>query len=312
MKNGMISFSPTGQLTKKVGTSFSTPRVTAIAADLNDKLSEDFDPVLLKALLIHSSRYPTEVDLQMNDKINQLGFGMPEKPIDILYNNPHEITLVLRYNLKKSEFIEILDFPYPPSLQENGFFKGQISLTMVNSPILEGGQGPEYCQSDIQVNFGTYDNKKVRDINKRTIKNPIGRDGAKNILTSDIYSKKKPKDLEGFARAEKTLVQYGRKYYPNKKYAVDLNDLTPKNKEDFLDDSRSWCLKLEGFYRDFIESKAENERMALSQEFCVIITIKDPHQGKNVYDEVSQLLENNNFIHRNIKVRRDIDISFDS
>lgn len=309
--NGVVSFGPNGDLTTKVGTSYSTPRITAMAADLNDKLSGDFDPILLKALLIHSARYPVDVDLPINEKINQLGFGMPNKTDEILYNNPHEITLILRDTLNKGEFIEILDFPFPPSLIENGYFRGQITLTMVNNPILQGGQGPEYCQSDIQVNFGTYDSKKTRDTSRPTIKNPIGRDGAKNILTSDIYSKKKVKEIEGFVRSEKILVQYGSKYYPNKKYSVDLNELTPTNRDKFLKSPKNWCLKVEGIYRDFIENRAESERMALSQDFCVIITIKDPSQTRPIYDEVTQLLESNNFIHRNIKVRQDIDISLD-
>ena len=309
--NGVFSFDPNGSLTTKVGTSFSTPRITAMAASLNNKLSGDFDSILLKALLIHSARYPEDVDLPINEKINQLGFGMPDRIDEILYNNPHEITLILRDTLKKGEFIEILDFPFPPSLIENGYFSGQITLTMVNNPVLQGGQGPEYCQSDIQVNFGTYDKKKAKDISKPTVKNPIGRDGAKNILTSDIYSKKINKEKEGFVRSEKILVQYGRKYYPNKKYSVDLNELTPTNKKKFLKHPKNWCLKIEGIYRDFIENKAESERMSLSQDFCVIITIKDPSQTKPIYNEVSQLLESNNFIHRNIKVRQDVDISLD-
>jgi hypothetical protein len=309
--NGVVSFAANGNLTTKVGTSYSTPRITAMAADLNDKLSEDFDPILLKALLIHSARYPNNVDLPINEKINQLGFGMPNKTEDILYNNPHEVTLILRDTLKKGEFIEILDFPFPTSLSENDYFSGQVTLTMVNNPVLQGGQGPEYCQSDIQVNFGTYDRKKARDTSLPTIKNPIGRDGAKNILTSDIYSKKKVKEADGFIRSEKILVQYGNKYYPNKKYSVDLNELTPTNRDKFLKQPKSWCLKLEGVYRDFIESRAESERMGLSQDFCVVITIKDPSQTKFIYDEVTQLLESNNFIHRNIKVRQDIDISLD-
>ncbi|MEC2182774.1 S8 family peptidase [Bacillus spizizenii] len=308
--NGVCSFSVNGGLTTNVGTSFSTPRVTAIAADLNGKLNEDFDSILLKALLIHSAKYPNEVDLPINEKLNQLGFGIPNKPQEILYNNPHEITLILRDTLNKGEFIEILDFPFPSCLIDNGYYYGQISLTMVNHPILQEGQGPEYCQSDLQVYFGTYDNKKMRDISVPTIKNPIGRDGGKNILTSNIYSKRGGA-TEGFTRSEKLLVQYGNKYYPNKKYSIDLNELTATNKERYLKQPKNWYLKLEGVYRDFIEGKAEYERMDLAQEFCTIITLKDPSQTKPVYNEVSQLLENNNFIHRNIKVRQDINISLD-
>ncbi|MEW4231519.1 S8 family peptidase [Priestia megaterium] len=318
--NGVCSFSVTGELTTKSGTSYATPRVTAIAADLNSKLNEgkedsegnaDFDPVLLKALLIHSAKYPNEVDLPINDKLNQMGFGIPNTPEEILYNNPHEITLILRDTLNKGEFIEILDFPFPSCLVHNNQYHGQISVTMVNHPILQEGQGPEYCQSDLQVALGTYDKKKIRDTSSPTIKNPIGREGAKNLLTSSIYSKKKVEELKGFSQSEKLLVQYGNKYYPNKKYTVDLSELTAASKEKYLKNPKKWYFKLEGVYREFTEEKAGNEGTNLSQDFCVIITLKDPSQTKPVYDEVSQLLESNNFIHRNIKVRQDINISLD-
>ncbi|MED1002604.1 S8 family peptidase [Bacillus mobilis] len=310
--NGVQSLNTNGQVASNIGTSFSTPRVTAIAADLNEKLSESFDPVLLKALLLHSAKYPNEVELSINEKINQLGFGMPSKANEILYNNPHEITLILRDTLNKGEFIEILDFSFPQSLVENGYYYGQILVTLVNTPVLAENQGPEYCQSDIQVLLGTYNQKVNRDTNAPTIKNPIGRDpGGKNLLTTNIYSKKKSRDIQGFARSEKMLVRYGEKFYPNKKYAVDLKDVTQANKEKFLCHPKNWYLKIEGLYREFVETQAEQNRMGLSQEFCVIITIRDPYKKQPVYNEVSKSLFNNNFIHRNIKVNQEIDISVD-
>lgn len=310
--NGVNSFDVNGNIAKDVGTSFSTPRVTAIAADLNNRIGEEFDPVLLKALMIHSAKYPTEVDLPNNEKINQLGFGIPGKAAEILYNDPHEITLILRDTLSKGDFIEILDIPYPQSMiNEEGIFYGQIFLTLVNSPILAVNQGPEYCQSNIEVALGTYDEKTSRDTKIATIRNPIGRTGSQNLLTSSIYSKRRNIGTEEFARSEKVLLQYGDKYYPNKKFAVDLSELTQGKKEKFLLSPKKWYLKVEGLYREFIENQAELDRMDLSQDFCIIITFRDPKREKNIYDEVSQLLDSNNFIHRNIRIRQDIDIHLD-
>ncbi|EOW9529272.1 S8 family peptidase [Bacillus cytotoxicus] len=307
--NGVSSYNLNGKLKKAIGTSFSTPRVTAIAADLNNKLKEEFDPVLLKALLLHSSKYPIEVDLPINEKVNQLGFGIPSKADDILFNDQHEITLVLRDTLNKGEFVEILDFPFPNSLiNENGFYYGQIFLTLVNTPILASGQGPEYCQSNLEVYFGTYDHKTQRNMDIRTIRNPIGRAGSQNLLTSSSYSKKKDLEKMEFSRSEKTLIQYGDKFYPNKKYAVDISELTKGNKEKFIKAPKKWYLKIEGLYREFIESQAESERLGLSQDFCMILTIRDPFRKQNVYDEVSNLLETNNFINRSIHLSQDIDI----
>ncbi|BBH22543.1 hypothetical protein Back11_38880 [Paenibacillus baekrokdamisoli] len=307
--NGVQSFGPDGTCRKAVGTSFSTPRVSAIIANLNHKLREDFDPVLLKALILHTAKYPEGIEMEINDKVNQMGFGLPTLADDILYNDPSEITLILREGLNKGEFIEILDFPYPESLiDDQGYFTGQIILTVVNSPIVDGEQGPEYCQSNIDVKFGTYDQKTFRDTTKPIIKNEIGREGGQNLLNSSIFSKKKPiEQLKTFSNSEKMLLQYGNKFYPNKKYAIDLSELTSKNKEKYVQSPKKWYLKIEGLYRDAIEKKAEATRIDLNQEFCMILTIRDPLKKALVYEEVSALLDNGNFIHRDIKLRQAID-----
>jgi hypothetical protein len=309
VENGVKSVTSEGKLKKSIGTSFSTPRIAAIAADLHRKIKEDFDPLLLKALILHSAKYPKEVDLPINDKINQFGFGLPSVASDILYNDPFEITLIMRDTLNKGEFTEILDFPFPQSLIDSqGFYYGQVFLTLVSHPIVESLQGPEYCQSNVEVKLGTYDQKTRRDTSKRTIRNEMGRSGAENLLKANHYSRKKSQEINKvFANTEKMLVQYGDKFYPNKKYAVDLSELTTGNKK-YTKAPKSWYLKVEGLYRDFIEKNADIRRMGLSQEYCIIVTIRDPLKKHPVYTEVSRLLENNNFIYRDIQVEQRIDI----
>ena len=308
--NGVQSFGKDGTCRKAVGTSFSTPRVAAIVSDLNYKIKEDFDAILLKALVLHSANYPDGIDMKIDDKINQMGFGVPKLADEILYNDPYEITLILRENLNKGEFIEILDFPYPDSLiDEQGFFTGQVIVTVVNSPILDSEQGPEYSQSNLDVKFGTYDQKTLRDTSKPIIKNQIGREGGRNLLNSSVFSKKKPLEhLKGFSNSEKVLLQYGNKFYPNKKFAIDLSELTNKNRKKFTQSPKKWYLKIEGLYRDVIEKKAEKDRINLSQEFCVVLTIRDPLKKALIYEEVSALLDTNNFIHRNIKLEQAIEV----
>src|SRR5690606_31478841 len=126
------SFSIEGSIIQNVGTSFSTPRITAIAAGLNFKLAEEFNPTLIKALIIHSAKYPEEMKMNIADKLNQAGFGLPSNIEDILYNEPNEITLILQDTLEKGSFIDILDFPFPQSMiDENGYFYGEVTVTLV-------------------------------------------------------------------------------------------------------------------------------------------------------------------------------------
>ena len=41
----------------------------------------------------------------------------------------------------------------------------------------------------------------------------------------------------------------------------------------------------------------------LSQEYCMILTIRDPLGTAPVYDEVTQQLTNENFVHHDVRVR---------
>jgi len=191
---GVKSFSKDGSLSSSIGTSFSTPRITSLAAGIYQELNERFDPLLLRALIIHSASYPKDLKVPIIERTKELGFGIPKTVREILYNSPHEATLILRDSLAKGSFIDVMDFPMPTALIKDGYFTGQITATLVYDPILEPTQGIEYCQSNIDVKFGSYDVKSERDVSKRNILNPVGRHGAQNLLLGNIYSKTRMKD----------------------------------------------------------------------------------------------------------------------
>lgn len=304
---GVKSFDMNGNLSKNVGTSFSTPRIAALATGLYQELDETFDPLLLKGLIIHSASYSENLKIPEAERTKQIGFGVPKNVTDILYNAPYEATLILRDTLSKGEKIDIMDFPMPKSLIKNGYYTGQIIATLVYDPILDPSQGIEYCQSNIDIKFGSYDAKKERDISKSHILNPVGRDGAQNIFRESLYSKRLMKDSQGdFALRERLLIQYGDKYYPVKKYAVDLSELSEANKQHFTTPNKLWYLYLQGLYRDHTEQRAVLERSVPSQDFCLIITIRDPEKQANVYDEVTQGLDTYNFWHSNIRISSEV------
>lgn len=309
VNNPVKSFSPNGQVTGSVGTSFSTPRITAIAAGLDSLLNESFNPILLKALIIHSAKYPEEMRMPIADKIKYAGFGLPTNIKDILFNEPNEITLILQDTLEKGHYIDILDFPYPQSMiDDEGYFYGEMTVTLVTSPILEVSQGAEYCQSNIKIMLGSYDEKIERDMSKPMIKNPIGADGRQSILAMANYSTKANKDIDTQFATERMLVAYGDKFQPIKKWSVNFDEFTDSNKEKYLKAPKNWYLKIEGLYRQFIEEKCELEDRTPSQDFCLIITIKDTKKKGNIYNEVTQLLDNFNFIHSNVKIKEEVRI----
>lgn len=307
VKTGVTSFSKDGSLSKSVGTSFSTPRIASLATGLYQELDEDFDPLLLKGLIIHSASYSEKLLIPETERTNQLGFGVPKSIPQILYNTPHEATLILRDTLAKGEKIDIMDFPMPKSLIRNGYYTGQIIATLVYDPILDPSQGIEYCQSNMDIKFGSFDKKNQRDTTKRNILNPVGREGAKNLFLSNLYSKRLMRDNQTeFALRERLLIQYADKYYPVKKYAIDLSELSEANKQNYATEDKLWYLYLSGLYREHTEQRAKLERAIPSQDFCLILTIRDPNQEASVYDDITQGLDAYNFWHSNIKITSEV------
>lgn len=306
---GVKSFAKDGTLAQGVGTSFSTPRITALAAGIQQELSEDFDPLLLKALITHSASYPREMTVPSIERTKQVGFGLPKSVSEIIYNSPYEATLILRDNLAKGDKIDIMDFPMPQCLIKDGYYTGQVIATLVYEPILDASQGIEYCQSNLDIKFGSYDEKFERDISQRHILNPVGRKGAQNLFLGSVFSKTKMKNKSSdFALKERLQIQYGDKYYPVKKYAIDLSELTEQKKIDYLSSDKKWFLFLQGVYRDHIERLSQLESFTLSQEFCLILTIRDPFYKEEVYDEVTHKLDEYHFWHSNIKIATDVNI----
>ncbi|AGY53761.1 hypothetical protein BRDCF_p1134 [Bacteroidales bacterium CF] len=307
--NPVKSFSPTGGIVANVGTSFSTPRISAIASGLDSMLNESFNPTLLKALIIHSAKYPEEMKMPIADKIKFTGFGLPSNIKDILFNETNEITLILQDTLERGNFIDILDFPFPQSMvDDEGYFYGEMTVTLVTSPILEVSQGAEYCQSNIDVMLGSYDEKVERNMSNPIVKNPIGADGRQNVLAMANYSKKATKDFDTPFATERMLITYGDKFQPIKKWSVNFDEFTEGNKEKFLKAPKNWYLKLEGLYRHYTEEKCEMENRTPSQGFCIIITIKDTKKKGNIYNEVTNLLDNFSFIHSNVRIKEEVRI----
>ena len=309
IENGVNAIAHNGNSVKIIGTSFATPRVTSLLSELNFKINERFNSTLLKALAIHSAKYPSGVDFLISEKVNQMGFGIPDSADEIIYNDPHEITLILQENITRGEFIEILDFPFPESLIDSeGFFYGEIKITLVGQPVLREKQGAEYCQSNLELMFGTYENIKNRDTTKANILNEIGPDDTQNVLLDSNYKSAHIKDTDSEYARERVLLNYGQKYQPVKKYSVNLNEMKSARQRDSLASNRKWFAKIKGTYRDFAETLAIQDGEELNQDFTLIVTIRDTKAENQVYNEVSRLLADRNFIHSNIKIREEIRI----
>ena len=302
--NGVKSFSADGRICRAVGTSYSTPRVAALAAELAGSLKEEFNPLLIKGLLVHSSKHPEEFDDVFENRVEQIGFGLPTKIGDILFNDPNEVTLILMDAVDKGSHIKIMDFPFPSCLVEDGYFYGQVKITLVTAPDIDSFQGAEYIQSDIDVALGTYA-RKIEVVDSKVNRNPIDIEDSQNLLLPSLYSSLKQKSASKVFKAERFLKNYKNghrdQFVPIKKWCIDLEELREGNKKFSLPHERLWFLKLEAAFRNSFESRIKDGRNT-SQEFVLIVTIKDTRGKGKVYNEVTNLLSQFNFIHENIKV----------
>lgn len=281
------------------GTSFSTPRVTSLAANLQHSIGGDFNPLLIKALIVHNADYPIEINKPYDELRREMGFGLPATIDEMLHNDEYECTMVFSHTLEKGTDIVSLDFPYPQSLVDaDGYYVGDLTVTLAVCPILDASQGSEYCQSQVDVLLETFDHVENVQLGQGLMRNEnrMSSDSV-NVLKKDLYGKK---SIESKSNQERTLIEHGYKYQPIKKYHVDLSKMTLANKRKALTSSKKWALKLVGLYREAAEMSMIKDGCALSQEVIVIVTIKDNSKRSNIYLECMRLLQQRGYVHNNI------------
>ncbi|WP_408895296.1 S8 family peptidase [Paenibacillus taichungensis] len=310
-KKGERSIMPDGSERIEPGTSFSTPKIAKLLAELYLALGmsvETFDPLLLKTLVIHSANYLENVTIDGLERLKRVGFGKPRNSREIVVQeSPHSVTLLLKGNLRKKSRIDIMDFPFPKNLIKDNYFTGEIKVTLVYNNHLSKEMGPEYCQSDIVLRMGTYDKLIDRDTTINTILNPIGRSDSKNILLKDVYGKRKITQNTDFLK-ERNLIEYGDKYYPVKKFSANLDEAKDSVQRNHLTKDRKWFLFLEGQYRDFIYQRLDQDDRLLSMDFVLAVTITDPTNTKDVYNETIRELNDHNFEFEIVDVNESVEI----
>ncbi|MFR7634024.1 MAG: peptidase S8, partial [Streptococcus salivarius] len=204
----------------------------------------------------------------------------------------------------KGSNIKIMDFPFPQSLIEDGHFYGQVKITLVTSPEINSYHGAEYVQSDVDAAFGTYE-KKVEVVGSKVKRNPIDMHDAQNLLVPSKYSTRKQKSATVAFKSERFLHSYSEGhtglFLPIKKWCFDLEELQESHKKTSLHKDRLWYLQLKASYRNDFDTRMKDSK-DISQEFVMIITIKDPRNKGRVYDDVTNLLTQYNFLHENIRV----------
>lgn len=287
------------------GTSFSTPRISSLATHLYHRLDGVFDPTLIKALIIHNANYPSIVEKNAVGCDKMYGFGLPASIDEMLNNDEDEFTMVWQPDFNDGTDYQVIDFPYPKTLiDENGYFYGIVTVTIVTDPILKGGEGNEYCQTDVDVKIGP-----IRGVNHfalgadgtpKTYRNEERIDSLYKILTEDKYSTRQSEIMR-----ERNLIMKNHKWQPVKKFQVDLSTMTT-NKKNLIKDCQTWAMTMHAFTRDATAFELQEDGVRDLIRATIIVTIKDPKHNGLVYNEGIRLLNAYNFEHSNIVVRNDV------
>ena len=222
------------------------------------------DPVLARALLIHHARDPRSQGRVPDGEENSFGFGRPAPPPYCLECSPNDATLIFSDVLVPGLYCEWDDFPYPPSLIRNGRYFGRISMTVAYAPRRGARWGVEYCETNIDAKFGTYNLKPDKE-----------RGGMKEVFASLAP----PEHRNPGLLYDETQVRELRKWAPVRTYFGDLGE---RGKEGLR-----WRLKVNLLSRH----DTELEREPAEQPFALILTISDPARTAPVYDEMVRAIQ---------------------
>ncbi|MGB3334131.1 MAG: S8 family peptidase [Mycobacterium sp.] len=244
---GIHSVGPGNVELESVGTSFATPIVSSIAANLWTDLetSNAIDPVtpeLVKGLVIHSA---TVANMPIDDDQRPYyGAGVPRGESAALFDLSHTFTTIHEVELRTGINWEKRPFPMPECLFDaDRKIKATVSLTLAYAPIIDAAHGDECIRTCVEPSFGRY---KFSNGEEKF-------EGA----------------MGGSHDWERLLVERG-KWSPIKTYRKSW-----KNGKDGKGD---WALKLRLTARD---SSIE----PLTQRVYVIVTVESLDESQPVYQD---------------------------
>lgn len=116
---------------QRAGTSYATPRVSALALALQKELPDE-SALLYRALIVNSARWPEWAERE-NDKyalLRRFGYGVPDSE-RALRNDDHRVTLVASGETIIARQAKLFQIPVPPELSSAASnFKVRIDVTL--------------------------------------------------------------------------------------------------------------------------------------------------------------------------------------
>lgn len=132
-----------GKLISAMGTSFSTPIVTALGASIDNGFYTS-TPLLSRVLLIHAAKYPGDAQ----GPTIEMGYGIvPDSEESILYCSPQSVTILCQGELSTNKLV-MLKLPIPENCK--GGRKIRIDWTIAALPDVDITNTSDYTKSCIE------------------------------------------------------------------------------------------------------------------------------------------------------------------
>lgn len=166
---GVKSVLPGDVYAEGVGTSFSTPIVSSIAANAwaaVEAAGVEANASLVKAIVVHAAALNSGE--RTPEERHYYGHGLPASSLSALFCSPDTFTLVFEAELQQGVDWAKDEFPIPQCLRNSdGKFRGEIVVTMCYPSPCDFHFGEEYVQHEVELSFGTYDFEVGSDPPKR-------------------------------------------------------------------------------------------------------------------------------------------------
>lgn len=273
---GIRSLNGQGNIAEWIGTSFSTPLVAAILANVEGNIRGNVTPCLIRALSVHSAvlNTPTLTPTELKYK----GFGTPDDLSSILTCAPWEATLIFEPELIPGFTFDKHPFPIPQSLfRDNDKVTGEIIMTLAYDPPLDPSAGAEYCRINVTASLGTCELKEGKPYEHSVQIWPL------------------PKNEELINLYEHYQIKHGFKWSPLKVY----RRLMPRGVKGNI-----WNLKLRILARhDYKFTKPKPQKVAL------VVTMRDPNKTAPVYDQTVAKMRQIGWITQDLQVEERIRVS---
>ncbi len=257
------------------GTSFSTPLVSRLLANIYHQVTPAPSRELARAILTHHARDPRNGERVPETEENFFGFGLPTPTPQCLECAPWMSTLVFEDTLRPGYFLEWDDFPFPASLTRNGRFFGDIWMTLAFAPALGAEWGSEYCETHIDAHFGVFKQTKNR----------------KSGAIKEKFEGLVPPEFKNSGLLyESFQVERLRKWAPVRTYFGSLGEKGVRGSR--------WRLKLQLLSRHGLDTP----EMKHPQPFALLVTIADPEKNAPIYDEMAMKIRSR-FQSKNLALR---------